>query len=324
MGELQAAGHVADGVDPAVGDRAQILADGDAAAAELDPGRLQADSLDIGPAPGGDQQVAARQGLSALQRHLDGAGAAGDGGDLGAIADLDALGAQPLEGDGGNLRVLAAERRQRLQHDHPAAEAAVRLGQFDADRAAADDDQGFGQLAVVPQRLVGQVGGRVEPGDRRHRRRRAGGDDEAPGRDHMPAGSDFGRAGKAAMGLDHPHPQPLESLDRIMRRDGGDGAPHMVHDGAVVDLRLVRGDAERAGGAVPLGRPGGGDQRLGGHAAVVQAVAAHLVGLDQHHPGAQLRRPGGDRQPARPGADDAEIGRDAFSHVRLPPDCHPD
>jgi hypothetical protein len=55
-----------------------------------------------------------------------------------------------------------------------------------------------------------------------------------------------------------------------------------------VDLWLVPIDAEAAGGAHRLGHLARGDQRLGRHAAVVQAVAAHLALLDQHHPGAHL------------------------------------
>ena len=50
-----------------------------------------------------------------------------------------------------------------------------------------------------------------------------------------------------------------------------------------------------------------GDQRLGGHAAVVEAIAAHLVLLDQHHGDAELGRGRGHREAARAAADDAQI-----------------
>ena len=46
---------------------------------------------------------------------------------------------------------------------------------------------------------------------------------------------------------------------------------------------FVRHDAERRAGAHQVGPPRRRDQGLGGHAAVVEAVAAHLVLLDQHH-----------------------------------------
>ena len=55
-------------------------------------------------------------------------------------------------------------------------------------------------------------------------------------------------------------------------------------------------------------RLAGGDQRLGRDAAIVEAVAAHLVLLDQHDGDAELRRSGRHGQAARAGADDAQIG----------------
>ena len=47
--------------------------------------------------------------------------------------------------------------------------------------------------------------------------------------------------------------------------------------------RHGRLDAERATGPRQMRAPGGGEQRFGGDAAGIQAVAAHPVLLDQHH-----------------------------------------
>jgi hypothetical protein len=88
----------------------------------------------------------------------------------------------------------------------------------------------------------------------------------------------------------------------------------VVVDAREVDRRLVAVDAEDAGAADRLGGVPGGEQRLGGHAAVVQAVAAHPAGLDQHRVGAHLAGPGGDHQPARAGPDHAEVGPHRFGH----------
>ena len=61
--------------------------------------------------------------------------------------------------------------------------------------------------------------------------------------------------------------------------------------------------------------PRRGNQRLGGNAAVVQAIAAHLVLLDQHHRDAELGGGRRHRQPARAGADHAQID----AHARRRP-----
>ena len=91
----------------------------------------------------------------------------------------------------------------------------------------------------------------------------------------------------------------------------------------VVDRRRGRSagstgcDAERAGRAHRVRALAGGDQRLRRHAAVVEAVAAHLVLLDQHDRLAERRSGSRDRQAAGAGADDAEIGSDR-PRVELP------
>ena len=90
----------------------------------------------------------------------------------------------------------------------------------------------------------------------------------------------------------------------------------MIHGRGEVDGGLDRRDAEAAGVAHRLRGVARGDQRLGRHAAVVQAVAAHLGALDQDHARAELRGTGRHGQPRRAGADDAEIalgGHHVFS-----------
>ena len=51
-----------------------------------------------------------------------------------------------------------------------------------------------------------------------------------------------------------------------------------------IDLRIAAPDAEAPGVAdAPCALVGRGDQRLRGHAADIEAVAAHAAALDQHH-----------------------------------------
>ena len=66
-------------------------------------------------------------------------------------------------------------------------------------------------------------------------------------------------------------------------------------------------DAERRRGAHEVRPARGREQRLGRHAAVVQAVAAHLVLLDQRHGDAELGGGRRHREASGPGADHAQV-----------------
>ena len=190
----------------------------------------------------------------------------------------------------------------------------MRLGELGADRAAADDDQVLGPLAQLEDRLVGHVGHAVEAGDRRHGGRGAGRDHEAPRADALAAGLDLVAADEPGGLLDHLDAQTLESLDRVVRGDGRDHAVDVIVDLGEVDARLVAVHAEAAAVADRLGRMAGGDQGLGGDAAGVQAVAAHLALFDQHGLRAHLGSAGGYRKPAGARADHADVALDDVGH----------
>ena len=72
--------------------------------------------------------------------------------------------------------------------------------------------------------------------------------------------------------------------------------------------------------AVPglMSRAGGGDQGLGGNAAIVEAIAAHLALLEQDDFQTQLGRPRGDGQAARAGAENGDVGLDRLAHRVFP------
>ena len=96
VGELIAAGHVADGEDLAVAG-AQPPVDDDPARGVVDLRRLQAQAVDVGPAAGGDQQMGALDlpGLAAvLDAESDAVALAGHGFDPDAFPDLDAFGGE--------------------------------------------------------------------------------------------------------------------------------------------------------------------------------------------------------------------------------------
>src|SRR5262245_18789092 len=81
----------------------------------------------------------------------------------------------------------------------------------------------------------------------------------------------------------------------------------MVVHGRRVDRRIDGSNSERRGRAHVLGPPRGRDQRLGGNAAVVEAVAPHLVSLDERDGNADLGSGGGNREPAGARADHAQV-----------------
>ena len=121
-------------------------------------------------------------------------------------------------------------------------------------------------------------------------------------------------ADEARFFLEDAHAELLEALDRIVGRDGCDRFGHVVHHPREVDRGLDGGDAEGSAAAVRLGGLGGGDQRLGGHAAEVEAVAAHHGAFDQHDLETELGCPRRDHQAGRARADDADIGGQQGRH----------
>ncbi len=72
----------------------------------------------------------------------------------------------------------------------------------------------------------------------------------------------------------------------------------VIVDAGVVDLRLDHVDAEGGGGAYGFGALGRGEQRFGGNAAIIEAVAPHAALLDEHHRHTELGRRRRDREAA--------------------------
>ncbi len=313
--ELQAADGIADRIDPAVAGL-EPPADRYAASFMADAGGLQAEPLDIGAPSRRDQQMAGfdRVGAAgAFERQLDARSGRGPE-HLGVRPDLDPLAGERIEHDGGAFRIVLGERARRFDHDHVRPQAAKRLRQLDPDRAAADHRQAPRTFGEIEDGLVGEISHPVEAGNRRHRRSGAGRQHEAPRRDLEFADRDRAAVLEARGAANDPHAEPGEALDRIIGGDRGDDPMHVrVHFGEI-DLRPLRRNAERRPAPECVGVLGGGQQRFGRHAAVVEAVAPHLAFFDQHHLDAERRRGRGDRKPAGAGADHAEVGGQDFGH----------
>lgn len=103
-----------------------------------------------------------------------------------------------------------------------------------------------------------------------------------------------------------------------MRLDRGDHVADVFAHAAEIDLWLATDNAEAIGAADRVGRMGGCDQRLRGHAAAVQAIAAHFAPLDEHDPRAHLGGARGDGEPSGARPDDAQVGVDDSGHHGWP------
>ncbi len=247
MGELQAAGDVADGVDPAIAG-AQAPVDLDALSAVGNTRLFQIQTVDGGcPAGCHEQMRSFQRALDALGRFDADAHTCPrlfNAGDLRVLQDRYPFGAQGIDHDRGLLRIVLAERFLRLDHGHLAAEAAVRLGHFHTDRPAADDDQVLRRLPQVEQGFIGQIRHRVETGDRRHGRTRPGGDDEPPRADFRLSRQHAIGFGETGMVLEDGNPQTLEAFFRIMRGNGRDNGLDMIVCPGEIDSNGAKADTK--------------------------------------------------------------------------------
>ena len=80
--------------------------------------------------------------------------------------------------------------------------------------SAAEHDEMLDALAHVEDRLVGEIGHLVEAGDRRDRRQRAGGDDEAARAHQHASGFDRELVEEAGLRLNDADAQAGHALDR--------------------------------------------------------------------------------------------------------------
>ena len=167
----------------------------------------------------------------------------------------------------------------------------------------------------------------MQPGQRRHERRGTGGNHDAARRDHVHLAvraRDLhvpGVEDACVAGL-HVHTQRGVTRHRIVGCDLPHGGCHAVHHLREVELEVGARNAEVGAVSHVAQQRGGADQRLAGHAAGVQAVAAHLVRFHQRHP----RLHGGcdvaGDQARRPGADDHHVAVEALGLAPGPARVH--
>mmetsp|Transcript_24038 Transcript_24038/g.44238 ORF Transcript_24038/g.44238 Transcript_24038/m.44238 type:complete len:263 (-) Transcript_24038:1064-1852(-) len=194
----------------------------------------------------------------------------------------------------------------------------MRLCHFHADGPAADDQQVIGAFAQIPQAFVGQVGHRINTLDRRDKGAGPCGDYNAPGRDDRVASLHLFVRNEVPKFTDHLNTKPLEPFLAVHRLNLCNYITHVVLGCGVVDLRHRISHAVDGGMGLAIGHLAAGNQRLGGHAAVVQAITAHLVPFEQDNLCPHLAGPGGHRQAARSGANHQNIGLDPFHFIQRP------
>jgi hypothetical protein len=99
-------------------------------------------------------------------------------------------------------------------------------------------------------------------------------------------------------------------------RDGiGNQFPSTVHHGREIHSDFRDMDAERCGMAGIRGKPGGGDHRLAGRAAEIDAGAAEMFALEKHDGPISSREGPRERHSGLARADNGRLCRDLV-HIR--------
>ena len=217
---------------------------------------------------------------------------------------------------GDDVVVLARQQLGEFLDDGDLrAEAPVHLREFQADVAAADDDQVLRHLVHVHHLGIGEVGHVLDARNVGHHRAAAD-VDEDPVR--LQACASRSTSMRARPGEARLAPQ---QRDVLHAGDPGRQAVARLPDDAVlarldrphVDLDVARGEAVLAAAPRHVDRARAADQRLGGNAADVDAGAAEQLALDDRGAqafGAQAR---GKRGACLPGTDDDRVV--AFDHT---------
>ena len=207
-----------------------------------------------------------------------------------ALADIEACRVEP-EGNTlgfenslyrrGHVLVFARDHsRAHLDHRDAAAEATVHLREFEADVAAADNDQMFRQEVDVHHARVGQVRHITEAGHVGDRRAAADVDKHLSGFEQIVV-TLTACGTRSALAANQSH-------IGCTFEPAGHALIRLLHDGVLARLdashvdanRTVDHHAEIRAAACDVRGPRTRDQRLGGNATVVDASAADKLALD--------------------------------------------
>ena len=164
----------------------------------------------------------------------------------------------------------------------------------------------------LPQRVAGHITDFFNSRQRRHEGPRAGGDNDAARGECLRLAIiqlDFHRPriGDTRIALQHFHAETRIAFHAVVRRNFSDHAMHARHHLAEAEIGYRRIQAVMFGVTHLVREFCTLDERLAWHAAIVQAIAAHLVCLDQRHFSFHYRRDISRHQPRRPAADNDQI-----------------
>ena len=190
------------------------------------------------------------------------------------------------------MRDISILLRQKLiaalQNGYVHAETAERLGQLAADRSATENNHVLRLGAqFVEDRFVGEKLDRFNPGNVGNRRARTRGDDKILRAQNLVANLNFVRRQKLGFAAKNIDAERFETFLRIVRRNLGAALAHSLEDFLKGKTRLLSIQSPFFRIADSSDETRGRNQRFTRDAAEVQAIAAHLVALDQGHAAAQ-------------------------------------
>ena len=311
MRELEPRADVAARIDLWVG-RAQALVDPDALAVVGDAGRLEPESFHIGGSTHRDEQGIRDAFLLPSRRRQSPANAvvaARDAQVAAVTQDANSIAFQRRSQHGGGLAILARENAGgRLdQHDF-GAETGEPLRELAADGARADHREPARQVGQGENGFVRQVRHGGEPGNIRRSGPRARRDRRS--REVQRPATDLDRVGacEARVTQVNINPQFPEARRGVVRAQVGAQPAEPRHHGGKIDRHVTFDpNAERSRLAHGSGGPGRAEQRLRGHTADIEAVAAQQVTLHERNLCPKTRGAGGGHESGGATADHDEV-----------------
>ncbi len=157
MGKMQPTRRITNRIDPPITHRPQIGTYRHPLASMLHTCRVQIQLREVHFPPHGNQQMASSD-RSLARFHGDLAiSAARHRLRAGVFMQRDSLPPQVLHHDLGHVGIITAQRLRPFNHRHFAAQLAMRLRHFHANRPPSDNDQVVGLFCEIKDRLIGQV-----------------------------------------------------------------------------------------------------------------------------------------------------------------------
>ena len=188
------------------------------------------------------------------------------------------------------------------------AQAREGLRELAAERSTPDHQQPPGALGQVEDRFIGEITGFCEALDGGAGGAGTRGDDGFRELERGAGDLDRPTIAEGRFAQEHVNAEIPESPGRVVVAEVGAEVPHALHDSGEVHVRGHRCAPGESRGVVEVGvEPRGAQERLGGDAAKVEAIAAQEVLLHQRHLGAEGGGAGRGDQPGGAGAEDDEV-----------------